>query len=108
MSALYSPTMQLNDLLALTLMRRALASGEAKELRIDARLSRAEVAELLGVTPEAVMKWELGERVPRGQPARSYASLLVSLRSVSSAPGHGNQGMAPKPPRTSEGVPDDT
>lgn len=67
------------DLQALSTMRAALAAGAAERIRRDARLSRAEVAAAVGVSREAVQKWELGDRTPRGAAAIRYAHLLDRL-----------------------------
>jgi hypothetical protein len=45
-------------------MREFAASGEARRLRVAARLSQSEVAAACGTTPSAVSRWESGERIP--------------------------------------------
>lgn len=60
-------------------MRAALLNGQAERLRRDAGLSRAEVGAAVGVSREAVQKWELGDRTPRGDAALRYARLLARL-----------------------------
>lgn len=70
----------------LVAMRRAIVDGRARQLRTAIGLSRAEVARAIGVSPEAVTKWELGQRVPRGQAAVRYARLLTK---------YGLSGIAP-------------
>jgi len=59
-------------------MREMARSGEARELRIRAGLSLANVARDLGVSPSSVYYWEYG-RVPRGKAAVRYAHLLFAL-----------------------------
>lgn len=68
------------DLERLTAMRRLLKTGTAVQLRQGADLSRSEVAAMLQVSREALQKWELGDRTPRGRPALRYARLLERLQ----------------------------
>lgn len=70
------------DLLKLADARHAARSGEARQLRIDANLSQAEVGAVCEVTPDAVSRWESGSRSPRGAPAVRYAQLLEALRAA--------------------------
>jgi transcriptional regulator with XRE-family HTH domain len=60
-------------------VRDLVASGQAREIRVAARLSQSEIAEACGVVPSAVSRWEAGERLPRGRAAHAYARLLDSL-----------------------------
>ncbi len=75
-----------HDLQALTTMRAALTSGEAEALRRRAGLSRAELGAAVGVSREAVQKWELGDRIPRGDAALRYARLLARLAGQAARP----------------------
>jgi transcriptional regulator with XRE-family HTH domain len=68
-----------NDILAAADARRWAADGTARRIREAAKLTQAEVAEQVGVTPAAVAAWEAGRRVPSGLPARRYGELLRSL-----------------------------
>jgi putative molybdopterin biosynthesis protein len=69
-----------NELLMLTIEGRdAAKSGRARRIRHAAGLSRADIAQELGVTPAAVGHWELGRRVPRRDLAAGYARLLREL-----------------------------
>ncbi|MFJ9903948.1 helix-turn-helix domain-containing protein [Streptomyces sp. NPDC101152] len=54
-------------------------SGYARELRESNKLSQAEVARDVGVTHVAVMRWEKGERRPRGNNALAYHRVLSIL-----------------------------
>jgi len=59
-------------------------SGEAKAIRLGAELSLAEVGSPVGVGPATVYHWENGKRVPHGEAALKYASVLDAL--VAAAP----------------------
>ena len=54
------------------------ASGEAGHLRRAARLSLADVANVVGVEPSTVLRWERGA-APRGERAQRYGDLLWRL-----------------------------
>lgn len=62
--------------------RLALESGKAQELRRAARLTLREIAGEIGVTPVAVLRWDSGERVPRGERAERYGAFLRELERV--------------------------
>ena len=59
--------------------REMASDGRARRLRQEARLTQAEVAEVCGVKPETVTRWEAGDRTPSGEPARRFAVLLADL-----------------------------
>lgn len=50
-----------------------------RAIREAAHLSLGEVGEEVGVTAQAVSKWELGERFPRREHLHRYAELLRLL-----------------------------
>ena len=79
----------LNQKLEAARLRRGLPSPEvARLLRRNARLSRTEVAELLGVSRWSVMRWEEGLASPTPRIAPAYARLLERLaREEAVAPG---------------------
>ncbi|MFF3491002.1 helix-turn-helix domain-containing protein [Streptomyces sp. NPDC002795] len=52
---------------------------ERRRLREAGSLSRDQVAELVGVTPETVRRWESGRTTPKGQKREAYARLLAEL-----------------------------
>lgn len=52
----------------------------AKAIREAAGVSRARMAQQLGVHEHTVMRWERGERRPRKQTLVAYAALLDQLR----------------------------
>lgn len=56
--------------------RAAVNSGRAARIRELAGLSQAEIAELVGVTPAAISRWEAGERRPTGDRAIAYGRAL--------------------------------
>lgn len=69
------------DVIALTEARDACLDGTAKETRLSAGLSLAEVARAVGVVgPTTVLRWENCERRPRGEPGVRYGELLRALR----------------------------
>ena len=60
--------------------RRLLLTGEGRSIRLSSRLSQAELAVQLGVSPATVSRWESGSRRPTGKPALAYARLLSDLQ----------------------------
>jgi len=71
---------ELFDIATLADARQAALSGHARELRLGAGLSQAEIATYCGVTPTAVALWETGQRRPRGEAAHRYARLIRLLK----------------------------
>jgi DNA-binding transcriptional regulator YiaG len=53
-----------------------------RALRRGAGASQAEVAEVIGVTRQAVQLWEAGIRTPRGPNLDAYLGLLRAFRRV--------------------------
>lgn len=49
---------------------------QIRELRVRKYLTQAEVAELVGVTEDAVASWESGRRLPRFRHRRKLAEVL--------------------------------
>ncbi|MFE9096126.1 helix-turn-helix domain-containing protein [Streptomyces sp. NPDC007264] len=62
------------------------APEERRRLREAGSLTRAQVAERLGVPSETVCAWETGRTVPRGAGRREYARLLAELATGRPAP----------------------
>jgi len=61
-------------------IRRRLPSPQMRRaLRVASGLSAAELAALMGVTRQAVSKWERGVRTPRGQHLATYVAVLERL-----------------------------
>lgn len=52
---------------------------ERRRLRETASLTRPQLAERVGVRPEAVRAWESGRSTPRGRSREAYAKLLAGL-----------------------------
>lgn len=68
---------------------RALPSvEELRLLRRRADLTQTQLAELLGVTRDAVAKYESGERTPRGGVALRYVDVLNQIARELGAGGH--------------------
>lgn len=51
-----------------------------RALRVAAGLTLQDVADVVGVTRQAVAKWETGERNPAGGARTAYAQALSDLR----------------------------
>jgi DNA-binding XRE family transcriptional regulator len=56
-----------------------LATGRARQIREEARLTQAMLGRALGVTKETILNWEGGKRLPQGRFIASYHELLVRL-----------------------------
>lgn len=67
------------DLLELAAIRRQARAGRARDARLQAGLSLAEVAAVIGVAPATVLRWETGQRKPRGLAALRYGRLCQEL-----------------------------
>lgn len=71
-----------DDLDQLVTMRQLVRTGDARQLRQGAGLSRRELAASVGVTVSTLTKWELGQRVPNGDAALRYARVLGRLQAT--------------------------
>ena len=58
-------------------------SGYAHIVRVEAGLSLDELAQAVGVHPSTVLRWERGERVPRGEKAIAYLNQLDAISKAS-------------------------
>ena len=67
------------ELEELSRLRALLRSGAAASIRTSAGLSLGEVARALGTSKTSVLRWERGDRVPRGDLALAYWRLLRQL-----------------------------
>lgn len=54
--------------------------GEGRTLRLQAGLSRRELANIIGVSARSLIWWENGSRVPRGENRLRYAEVVEQLR----------------------------
>jgi hypothetical protein len=68
------------DLELLVWTREACASGEAREIRLDARVSSVEGSRVVGVSHTALLAWERASRLPRGERALRYGQFLRMLK----------------------------
>jgi transcriptional regulator with XRE-family HTH domain len=68
-----------NEPLRLAAVRAAAADGRARQLRLAARLSLADVGRACGVDQSTVYRWETGRRSPRGEAALRYEAFLRAL-----------------------------
>lgn len=73
------------DLAAAAAVRAELRSGQARERRIAAGVSGADMARVLRVTPAAVFYWETGQAVPTVPHALAYGKLLERLERKAAA-----------------------
>jgi hypothetical protein len=67
------------DLVDLAEVRQMTIDGRARQIRRQNRLTLREIGESCGVTGAAISRWELGERIPRSEPGRRYAALILAL-----------------------------
>lgn len=68
----------------LVTLRRWTTNGKARELRLAAKLSQADIARTVETDQTAVGRWERGERLPRGAAAMRYLNLLESVAAAMS------------------------
>jgi transcriptional regulator with XRE-family HTH domain len=68
-----------SDLAAVARIRGELRSGRARQRRINAGVSGAEVARVLRVSPAAVFYWETGVNDPTVEHALAYGRVLAAL-----------------------------
>lgn len=54
-------------------------SGRARSIRRAALMSQSDIASAVGVDASTVARWEKGERLPRGDAAARYRSVLMLL-----------------------------
>ena len=71
--------MEVADAVTLATARSLVRSGVARQIRVAAGLSQAEVAAAIGGSVAAVSRWEAGQRVPHGPAAIRYGELLQAL-----------------------------
>lgn len=71
--------MSTRQLMRIAEVRRRLKSGEARELRMAARMTLSEAAKVAGISTASAWRYENGERSPRAAQALAYARLLERL-----------------------------
>lgn len=67
------------DAVSIILARRAASDGTARRVRELAGLSLDEMARFVHVSPQTILRWELGRRTPRAAAALRYAEGLRLL-----------------------------
>jgi len=67
------------QLMKIAEVRRRLKSGEARELRIAARMTLSEAARAAGVSTASAWRYENSERTPRPAQALAWSRLLERL-----------------------------
>jgi len=60
-------------------VRRMAATGVARQIRMEAGLSQAEIADAVGIHRVTLFKWENGKQRPKGPRALRYAEVLDEL-----------------------------
>lgn len=71
--------MRASDLTAISRIRADLRNGVARQARIAAGVSAAEVARIIRVSRATVCDWEAGRKAPTGEHALAYGALLARL-----------------------------
>lgn len=71
--------MRPSDLALIAQTRAELSSGRAREMRDAADLTQSEAAAALGVSRQALSKWERGSSTPDTAHALAYGRLLRDL-----------------------------
>lgn len=71
--------MSLESIAAVARGRRMAREGRGLRIRRELGLSLAEVADLLGVSPSALSRWERQQRLPRGPQAIRYQAVVLAL-----------------------------
>jgi transcriptional regulator with XRE-family HTH domain len=66
------------------------ASGEARSIRLRAHLSLRAVADALDLSQSAVVRYELGDRIPRGRTLVRYVRLMEQIERAMSENGRGH------------------
>lgn len=66
-------------------VRRLAASGDARRIRVTAGVSMSEIAAACAVSPSTVLRWENGQRRPRGSAATRWLRILRALEEVVAA-----------------------
>ena len=75
----HTPEAEPADVLELAAARRLAAGGGGRMIREGAGLSLNDVGRACGIHASTVLRWERGERRPRGLPALLYVRLMRDL-----------------------------
>jgi DNA-binding transcriptional regulator YiaG len=67
------------EVASLARVRALCSSGAARSIRVAAGMSLGELGRGLGVSPSTVLRWERGDRRPRGDAGLRYGALLDQL-----------------------------
>lgn len=68
------------DPIELAAVRDMCRSKQAREIRVDAGVSLAELGRSIPASPSMVLRWETGQQMPRGQKAIRYLHQLRQLK----------------------------
>ena len=77
---------QTDDLVLVSLARRAAVEGVGRQIREANLLGLRETARMLAVAPATLRGWEGGVNRPTGERARRYGELLCALVEVKRDP----------------------
>ena len=67
------------DVLEIARARDLARSGTGRTIRVSAGLSLSEVGQAVGIAASTVLRYERGERMPRGGPGVAWARLMRQL-----------------------------
>ena len=67
------------DVLEIARARDLARSGTGRTIRVSAGLSLSEVGQAVGIAPSTVLRYERGQRMPRGEPGVAWARLMTQL-----------------------------
>jgi DNA-binding transcriptional regulator YiaG len=74
------------DVVELSAARLAASDGRLRAMRLEAKLSQADVARALGFAEATISRWEAGIRRPRRAEAERLAALLRLLEECRNPP----------------------
>lgn len=71
--------MDIQETIELARLRAMVRSGAARSVRLAAGLSLGDISRAVGVGKPTVLRWERCQRMPRGDAALRYWTLLQGL-----------------------------